>query len=1771
MKINTIVVTGEKLLTPLSVEESEDLLELESSYKINGTTRGLIDTHTIKIENNRIVELVFEDSTNWICNSDTLDEVFPEATLQQRSIDGAFHVPTVLKTPESQRGIVGDIALKVLNVFTKKEIGKETKAIASNLEKKQLENYSGLYRIDSDFKFQKFEPDQTNKPYLIFLHGTSSSTKGSFGELVNSELWKYIYQNYGNNVLAFQHESLTKSPLLNAYELIKAFPSNIALDIISHSRGGLIGDILCRYSNTDENNRGFDQDEIAYLKKLNREDDLEKIELIRTELKNKKFSVNKFIRVACPASGTTLASKRLDNFFNVTFNLIGYGTGIAANPFYSIFKDLTACVIDGKNNVDVLPGIEAMNPDSAFIKVLNSPNTKAVIDRPLIVISGNCKLKANLKALIVIASKLFYLRDNDLVVNTRSMYQGARRSRNVQYFFNETTDVDHFHYFKNKETSDAMLVALKASNEAPIPGFIEAQQVSLLDSQRNAILKLDGGQVFTNTVTGTKPIVVLLPGIMGSNLSEDGQLIWVNYFRFIEGQLTRLDIKNDMSAPSLISTSYKKIVDYLSPTYDVITFPFDWRIQLNAIAGLFNDKIIDLLQYKQPIKIVAHSMGGVMMRDFIISYPDTWRDLNHSRSFKLAFLGAPLGGSFRIPAVLFGKDAIIDKLSKIDIFHTKEELLNIFSKLPGLLSLLPLNKDKDNDFSNEATWLNMKEALGVNSWPVPIAKDLNTFQTYRDNIYEKLEAIDYTNIVYIAGKDNSTPCGYRIDDTTAGKELVFLSTAEGDQSVTWESGIPKKMIEQNRVYYVNVSHGALANEPLIFKGIADLIADGTTSSLSKVRPAVRGEEKVFRTPEQRDFDLSPAGIENTLLGLTGAQEITPAESAINISVSNGDLLYSSFPVLGGHFKNDGITSAEDALDKKMRGALSKRHRLGLYPGEIGSSEVILYNETGFKGAVIVGLGNYGDLSDYQLSKTIEQGVSKFLLDVNSIANFGNNVDPGPVGISTLVIGSGYGGLSVENSIRAIIQGVQNANIKIKKLQLENFKTVEEIEFIELYEDRALNCFYCLSRIENEQNNSLRITINRKGIKTLFGSKKRIPSDTMEGWWTRITVQMIQRDTALNIPQHLQFSTSTGGARDEQRNLFINPAGIENLINDSSVNNQWSPILGKTLFEMLIPLDFKERLKNQCNINWIVDKYTAAFPWELLQDNVSNGKPLSVNAGMVRQLNTEDYRLKINSVNSDNALIIADPELNGFISQLDGAFKEGQLVSKLLSTNSFAIQAILKGSSSQILQSLYKDDYKIIHLAGHGTFNENDPQTSGMVIGKNDFLSTFHIAQMSTVPELVFVNCCYLGKTEGIAEELYQDRYKLAANIGTQLIQNGVKAVVVAGWAVNDGAALDFTKVFYEHMFNGYTFGGSIQEARKLIFEKYKEDNTWGAYQCYGDPFYKFRNNMSTVQKDKEFVIPEEAEIELDNLQNELKTGQYSHDEYLEKLSEISKAADKAGIRNAAITEKEALIYSDLYEYELAISKFEELLSIEKASFSVSTLEKYCNIRMKKYVYDFIKFNKKPREADIKDAIDGLISLLKVSPTAERFSLLGSAYKRRGILTSNESRKIKAYAEAAYYYMKADSLQSNSYTAYTTTNWLELESILMTIDKRRWNGIVEVGTDNYILPSKEDAIKRLEVLNKGSNGPSNMDYWDMIIRANIELCSLFVNPASDEKADNKIIEMYRNVWTNAGSMGDKFAEVEHLEILIDAISISKKKNVNLLKKIETLKAELEKLI
>ncbi len=115
--------------------------------------------------------------------------------------------------------------------------------------------------------------------------------------------------------------------------------------------------------------------------------------------------------------------------------------------------------------------------------------------------------------------------------------------------------------------------------------------------------------------------------------------------------------------------------------------------------------------------------------------------------------------------------------------------------------------------------------------------------------------------------------------------------------------------------------------------------------------------------------------------------------------------------------------------------------------------------------------------------------------------------------------------------------------------------------------------------------------------------------------------------------------------------------------------------------------------------------------------------------------------------------------------------------------------------------------------------------------------------MPCVPQVVFLNCCHLGFIERTdrgawAPALWSSRSTVAANLATEFIRMGARVVIAAGWAVDDGAARFFATSVYEQMLDGrQPFGRAITEARRRTYHRYPRVNTWGAYQCYGDPHF----------------------------------------------------------------------------------------------------------------------------------------------------------------------------------------------------------------------------------------------------------------------------------------------------------------------------------------------
>ena len=463
--------------------------------------------------------------------------------------------------------------------------------------------------------------------------------------------------------------------------------------------------------------------------------------------------------------------------------------------------------------------------------------------------------------------------------------------------------------------------------------------------------------------------------------------------------------------------------------------------------------------------------------------------------------------------------------------------------------------------------------------------------------------------------------------------------------------------------------------------------------------------------------------------------------------------------------------------------------------------------------------------------------------------------------------------------------------------------------------------------------------------------ERIQYDDNSSWWHRIKVESVKdrktyqneedpekKDKVVEI-RTLKFTSLTDRARGEEVNQPDHRRLVDSMIEKSVQYTDWDPDAAQAMFELLLPNHFKDYASERKNIIWIVDDESAHYPWELLVDPSlgESEDPMAVQAGMLRQLTTTEFRTDVDMTPERRALVIGDP-ISDF-PKLPAAVKEAKLVKALLQNNDFDVIDSIEEYAPSVIKKLFKQRYQIMHIAAHGEFDPFDPSRTGVVIGNEDFITPGIIQQLRWIPDLVFVNCCHLGHTDAAAEERTTQVHKLAANIGTQLIRMGVKAVVVAGWAVNDAAADLFSSTFYKKMFAGSSFGYAIQAARKAAYDKYRQNITWGAYQAYGDPFFTIRKKTgSSGPWHKDYVDPMEVIIDVENISSRSHSAYgRNHQGLIEDLEVILEDIPNKWMTRADIVEKIARAFTDLGMIEKGIfvevieSKAEGLIPFNRLS------------------------------------------------------------------------------------------------------------------------------------------------------------------------------------------------------------------------------------------------
>ena len=121
---------------------------------------------------------------------------------------------------------------------------------------------------------------------------------------------------------------------------------------------------------------------------------------------------------------------------------------------------------------------------------------------------------------------------------------------------------------------------------------------------------------------------------------------------------------------------------------------------------------------------------------------------------------------------------------------------------------------------------------------------------------------------------------------------------------------------------------------------------------------------------------------------------------------------------------------------------------------------------------------------------------------------------------------------------------------------------------------------------------------------------------------------------------------------------------------------------------------------------------------------------------------------------------------------------------------------------------------------------------GFVLSDGVFLTALELKQMRTMPELVFLNGCHVGRAAPGGDDSPSENMVLA------LLKAGVQAVVAPGWVVDDDGAAEFSETFFAALSEGQRFEDAVAAARQATFRTAPQATTWAAYQAWGDPDYR---------------------------------------------------------------------------------------------------------------------------------------------------------------------------------------------------------------------------------------------------------------------------------------------------------------------------------------------
>lgn len=566
-------------------------------------------------------------------------------------------------------------------------------------------------------------------------------------------------------------------------------------------------------------------------------------------------------------------------------------------------------------------------------------------------------------------------------------------------------------------------------------------------------------------------------------------------------------------------------------------------------------------------------------------------------------------------------------------------------------------------------------------------------------------------------------------------------------------------------------------------------------------------------------------------------------SRLRLRLLHGDARFARVPVLLGVHSDGLLEGAAAQLDQRWRvgteeGPLRALQRLQRLPRALGEARALRAPPplSTPPALALAGLGLAGTLTQAGLQQAAAAGFVELAAE-----------QPGP--LVALLIGCGDGALPVAESVEALVLGALQARSRLGAIALP------ELHLLTLYEDLALEAAQALTRLLASAAWRRRVRWDPALLESAEGRRKRRRWIETGARWQR---WIVESHTDADGEQRLRFLRLGERARADELASSGATRLADDLLARASANVQVDDALSATLAALLLPPALRALAPEPHERLLLLDAGSARFPWELLP-GAPGDEPPAVARPLLRQLRGGLARPAPRHAEDDALLVIGHPDLQGWqdMPELPGARAEAQAVGALARRARLPLTEAIDAPAAEIVQALHARPWRLLHLAGHGLVGRR----SGLAIGPDTLLTPGDLAQLAVVPEFVFINACHQGRIGG-GETAW------AATLGLACIEMGARAVICAGWAVHDAAALQFARALYRSLFAGQPFAQALQSARRACWQAHPRLTTWGAYQAWGDPDWRLARagRAAPVRAAAPpFFLPQELRTELENL------------------------------------------------------------------------------------------------------------------------------------------------------------------------------------------------------------------------------------------------------------------------------------------------------------------